>query len=120
VGDGGDSDGPAIAPTTPSSDSSSDCAQAFVGFLVVNLALALVFVTATLALCHLPALCAGVPDCMAVTPVLVSPTRDLARRRLWRTTRPDDVPESGVASSCTSDIDVTGFVAVVIWLVRHM
>ena len=120
MGDGGDSDGPAIAPTTPSSDSSSDCAQAFIAFLVVDLAWALVFVTATLALCHLPALCAGVPNHTAVTPVLVSLTRDLARCRLWRTARPDNVPESGVASSCTSDIDVTRFVAVVIWLVCHM
>jgi len=120
VGDGGDSDGPAIAPTTPLSDSSSDCAQAFIAFLVIDLALALVFITATLALCHLPALCTGIPDRTAVTPVLVSPTRDLAHCRLWRTARPDDVPESRVAFSCTSDVDVTGFVAVVVWLVRHM
>jgi len=120
VGNGGDSDGPTIAPTMPLSDSLSNCAQPFVAFLVIDLALALVFVMATLALCHLPALCAGIPDRTAVTPVLVSPTRDLACHRLWRTTRPDDIPESGVASSCTSDIDVTGFVAVVIWLVCHM
>ena len=120
MGDGGDSNGPTITLMTPSSDSSSNCAQIFVAFLVVDLALALVFVTATLALCHLPALCVGIPNHMAVTPMLVSPTRDLARCRLWRTTRPDDVPESGVASSCTSDIDVTGFVAVASWLVHHM
>jgi len=120
MGDGGDSNGPTIAPTMPLSDSLSDCAQVFIAFLVINLALALVFVMVTLALCHLPALCAGVPNRTAVTPMLVSPTRDLACRRLWCTARPDDVPESRVASSCTSDIDVTGFVMVVIWLVRHM
>jgi len=112
MGDDDDRDGPTIAPTTPSSDSSSDCAQAFVAFLAVDLALALVFVKAALTLCHLPALCAGVPDRTAVTPVLVRPTRDLARRRLRRTAGPDDVPDSGVASSSTPDIDVAGSVVI--------
>jgi len=116
MGDDGDNDGPTITLTMPL----SDCAQAFIAFLVVDLALALVFVMATLVLCHLPALCAGVLDHMAVTPMLVSPTRDLARHRLWCTARPDDIPESGVASSCTSDIDITGFVVIMIWLVCHM
>lgn len=111
MGDDDDNDEPAIAPTTPSSDSSSDCAQAFVAFLVVDLALALVFVMATLALYHLPALCVGVPDRTVVTPVLVSLTRALASR-LRHTARPDDVPESGVASSCTPDIDITGFIVI--------
>jgi len=103
MGDDDDNDGPAIAPATLSSDSSPDCARAFVAFLAVDLALALVFVKAALALCHLPALCAGRT---AVIPVLVRPTRDLARRRLRRTAGPDDVPGTGVASSSTPDIDV--------------
>ena len=109
MGDDDDKDGPAIAPTTSSSDPSSDCAKTFVAFLAVDLALA--FVTATLALCRLPAFCAGV-DRTAVISVLVRPTRDLARRRLRRTAGPDDVPDSGVASSSIADIVVAASVVI--------
>ena len=103
MGDDDDNGGPEITATTSSSDPSSDCAKAFVDFLTVDLGLA--FVTATLALCCLPAFCGSV-DHMAVIPVLVRLIRDLAHRRLWCTAGPDDVPDTSVASSSTVDVVV--------------
>jgi hypothetical protein len=71
MGNDNDNNGPTIAPTMSLSDPLSNCTNTFVTFLAVDLALALVFIMAMLAICcHLPAFCASI-DHIAVISMLV-------------------------------------------------